>query len=70
MPNEPEASASSASPTETYTLANQVGSNVMAQRTAHARPSFLQPYPSTGMKLRDAGCGPGSITVGPAEVKS
>jgi len=38
-----------------------------ARRTAALRAAFLQPHLKPGMRLLDAGCGPGSITVGLAE---
>ena len=70
MTDDPNNSDSTPSHTERYTLGHEAGSNVMAQRTAQRRASFLQPYLSAGMNLLDAGCGPGSITVGLAEMVS
>src|SRR5688572_8059537 len=40
----------------------------MAARTVTRDAAFLLPYLHPGMELLDAGCGPGSITVGLAEV--
>jgi ubiquinone/menaquinone biosynthesis C-methylase UbiE len=40
----------------------------MAQRTASRELAFLLPHLSPGMHILDAGCGPGSITVGLAEI--
>jgi ubiquinone/menaquinone biosynthesis C-methylase UbiE len=38
-----------------------------ARRTAEKNAAFLLPHLKPGMRLLDAGCGPGSITVGLAE---
>lgn len=38
-----------------------------ARRTAAQRAPFLLPHLKPGMRLLDAGCGPGSITIGLAE---
>ncbi len=38
-----------------------------ARRTAATRAAFLLPHLKPGMRLLDAGCGPGSITIGLAE---
>ena len=40
----------------------------MAQRTARRELAFLVPHLSAGMSVIDCGCGPGSITVGLAEI--
>ena len=40
----------------------------MAQRTATRELGFLLPYLSPGLTVLDAGCGPGSITAGLAEI--
>ncbi len=40
----------------------------MAQRTATRELGFLLPYLSPGLSVVDVGCGPGSITVGLAEI--
>ena len=40
----------------------------LAARTASKEAAFLIPHLRSGMQLLDAGCGPGSITVGLAEV--
>lgn len=41
---------------------------IMASRTAEVHASFLLPYLRPGMRLLDCGCGPGTITVGLADV--
>jgi ubiquinone/menaquinone biosynthesis C-methylase UbiE len=38
-----------------------------ARRTAERNAAFLLPHLEAGMRLLDAGCGPGSITIGLAE---
>src|SRR5687768_14970495 len=40
---------------------------VMTQRSAQEAAGFLLPHLSSGMRLIDCGCGPGSITLGLAE---
>ncbi len=40
----------------------------MAQRTASRDLGFLLPHLSAGMAVLDCGCGPGSITIGLAEI--
>ena len=40
----------------------------MSQRTATRELGFLLPHLSPGLSVLDAGCGPGSITVGLAEI--
>lgn len=40
----------------------------MAQRTATRELAFLVPHLRAGMRVLDCGCGPGSITVGLAEI--
>ena len=40
----------------------------MARRTASGELGFLLPYVSSGMSVLDCGCGPGSITLGLAEI--
>jgi ubiquinone/menaquinone biosynthesis C-methylase UbiE len=40
----------------------------MAARTASHEAAFLLPYLRRGMQLLDVGCGPGSITLGLAEI--
>lgn len=39
----------------------------MAERTASAEAAFFLPHLSPGMRMLDAGCGPGSITLGLAQ---
>jgi len=52
---------------ETYVLGHEAASDVMAQRDAAHFASFFTRYLSSGMRLLDCGCGPGTITVGLAE---
>src|SRR5215510_14745958 len=40
----------------------------LARRTAARRASFFLPYLRAGMHVLDCGCGPGSITIGLADV--
>ena len=41
---------------------------VMSERTAVNQATFFLPYLRSGMSLLDCGCGPGSITIGLAEI--
>ncbi len=43
-------------------------SNFMANRRAATHAAFFLPYLKSGMNLLDCGCGPGTITVGLAQV--
>src|SRR5215208_7411927 len=55
--------------TETYTYgANPVVEAAQMARTAAKQADFFLPYLRPGMRLLDAGCGGGSITLGLAEV--
>lgn len=61
--------ASNTEPKERYTLGYSPQTvQQLQRRTAAKEAGFLLPYLSTGMRLLDCGCGPGSITVGLAEV--
>ena len=52
----------------TYTYGHSgVVVDVHARRSAGREAAFFLPYLGPGMRLLDAGCGPGSITVGLAE---
>src|SRR3712207_1164606 len=52
----------------TYTYGHSgVVVDVHARRSAGREAAFFLPYLKPGMRLLDAGCGPGSITVGLAE---
>lgn len=54
---------------KTYTLGyNPVSVAIMASRTAQNNAGFFLDHLSPGMNVLDVGCGPGSITVGLAEV--
>lgn len=53
--------------TEYQRRASQIHSPAHARRTAATNARFLLPHLRPGMRLLDAGCGPGSITIGLAE---
>ena len=54
---------------EQYTMGyGPAATTIMAQRTAEAHASFFIPYLEPGMSLLDCGCGPGTITLGLAEL--
>ena len=55
---------------ETYTLgySSSATTNYYAIRAATRDAAFFLPYLSSGMGLLDCGCGPGSITIGLADV--
>lgn len=54
---------------EVYGLRDSVRHRqAIASRTADSHASFLLPHLHPGMRLLDCGCGPGSITVGLAQV--
>ena len=55
-------------PQEQYTHGYNEASQVMAKRSASAQASFLLPHLKPGMSLLDCGCGPGTMTMGLAEV--
>ncbi len=50
-----------------YVHGYTTASKTMAVRTAEREAAYFLPYLEPGMKLLDAGCGPGTITVGLAE---
>jgi SAM-dependent methyltransferase len=55
--------------TGTYSqLANPAFEAELATRTASQEAAFLVPYLRPGMRVLDLGCGPGSITLGLAEL--
>lgn len=56
------------SPMESYTPGyTPAATTYMSARDVHSHGFFLLPLLEPGMKLLDAGCGPGSITMGIAE---
>ena len=55
-------------PREQYTHGYGMASQGMATRSADRQARFLLPHLRAGMRLLDCGCGPGTITLGLAEV--
>ncbi len=55
------------SSSESYVHGYQSASQSMARRTAEREAAFFLPLLKSGMNLLDAGCGPGTITLGLAE---
>ena len=49
-----------------YPCGYNASSDRMATRTASVEAAFFLPHLSVGMSLLDGGCGPGTITIGPA----
>ena len=47
---------------------SEVVASYMGQRTAASHAAFLTPHLASGMSLLDCGCGPGTITLGLANV--
>lgn len=54
---------------EQYTMGyGPAATAMMSSRTAQRHAAFLMPHLQPGMKVLDCGCGPGSITLGLAEL--
>jgi ubiquinone/menaquinone biosynthesis C-methylase UbiE len=54
---------------EQYTMGyGPAATTIMAQRSAQTHAAFFIPYLKPGMRLLDCGCGPGTITLGFAEL--
>ncbi len=53
---------------ERYSHGYEAAAELMAQRTARTHAAFFLPHLSPGMSLLDCGCGPGTTTVGLAEI--
>ena len=63
--SENEAVSGNSGPTgERYALGYGAASEHMAGRTAEAHAAFFLPHLRSGMRLLDAGCGPGTVTLG------
>lgn len=65
----PQESANDSETKERYTIGYSPQTiQQLQKRTAAKEAGFLLPYLNPGMRLLDCGCGPGSITLGLAEV--
>ena len=54
---------------EQYTMGyGPAATAIMAQRTAESHAAFFLPHLEPGMSLLDCGCGPGTITLGFADL--
>ena len=65
----PQRSDGNSAEQEQYTHGYGVAPSFYAERSVSVA-AFLLPYVKSGIRLLDAGCGPGSITIGLAEVVS
>ena len=68
MPENGDARDASRPDREEYTHGYGAASEEMARRSAESSAAFFLPHLKSGMRLLDVGCGPGSITLGLAEV--
>jgi 2-polyprenyl-3-methyl-5-hydroxy-6-metoxy-1,4-benzoquinol methylase len=64
----PQASTSMPGATDYIQRANPAFEAVLATRTVSNAAAFFLAYLRPGMRVLDVGCGPGSITLGLAEV--
>jgi ubiquinone/menaquinone biosynthesis C-methylase UbiE len=65
----PDITSSSSQPKERYTHGQgRLMTRVLGRRTVSSHAAFFTPYLKPGMSLLDCGCGPGSITLGFAQL--
>ena len=54
---------------EQYTMGyGPASTSIMASRTAESHAGFFLPHVKRGMSVLDCGCGPGTITIGFADI--
>ena len=64
-----DATISSSQPKEHYTHGqSSLTTRILGRRTVTSHAAFFTPYLKSGMRLLDCGCGPGSITLGFAQL--